>query len=105
MVQKGTTICAPATQGGGAIAIIRLSGPDTIKIVKNIFKPADPQIDIENAKGYTLFFGTLYSAGEFLDEVIISLFRAPLSYTGEDMIEISCHASNYIQGKVIELLI
>lgn len=105
MVQKGTTVCAPATQGGGAIAIIRLSGPEAIKIVKNIFKPADDQIDIQSEKGYTLFFGTLYSAGEFLDEVIISLFRAPLSYTGEDMVEISCHASNYIQGKVIELLI
>ena len=105
MVQKGTTICAPATSGGGAIALIRLSGPDAIKITSEIFKPSDRQIDINSAKGYTLIHGTLYSADEFLDEVLISLFRSPLSYTGEDMIEISCHASPFIQGKIIELLI
>jgi tRNA modification GTPase len=105
MAQEGTTICAPATQGGGAIAIIRISGPDAISIVGNIFKPADKQIDIRSTKGYSLVFGTLYSAEEFLDEVIISLFRAPLSYTGEDMVEISCHASHYIREKIIELLI
>ena len=105
LVQKGTTICAPATEGGGAIAIIRISGPEAIGIVNNIFKPADDQIDIRSAKGYSLIFGTLYSQDEFLDEVIISLFRAPLSYTGEDMVEISCHASHYIRGKIMELLI
>jgi len=104
-VQKGTTICAPATQGGGAIAIIRTSGPDAIDIVNNIFKPADDKIDIKSTKGYTLIFGTLHSADEFLDEAIISLFRAPLSYTGEDMVEISCHASDYIKEKIMELLI
>ncbi|HUW93206.1 MAG TPA: tRNA uridine-5-carboxymethylaminomethyl(34) synthesis GTPase MnmE [Bacteroidales bacterium] len=105
MVQKGTTICAPATSGGGAIAIVRISGPDAIKMVKEIFKPSDDQIDIVSAKGYSLIFGTLSSADEFLDEVLISLFRAPLSYTGEDMVEISCHASHYIQEKIMELLI
>ncbi len=105
IVQKGTTICAPATQGGGAIAIIRVSGADAIRIVNNIFKPADNKIDIQSTKGYSLIFGTLHSADEFLDEVIISLFRAPLSYTGEDMIEISCHASHYIREKIMELLI
>lgn len=104
-VQKGTTICAPATQGGGAIAIIRISGPDAIGIVNNIFRPYDDKIDIKSTKGYSLIFGTLHSADEFLDEVIISLFRAPLSYTGEDMVEISCHASHYIREKTMELLI
>lgn len=105
MSQKGTTICAPATRDGGAIAIIRISGPDAIGIVNKLFKPADNQIDLQSAKGYSLIFGSLHSADEFLDEVIISLFRAPLSYTGEDMVEISCHASHYIRGKIMELLI
>ena len=105
MVQKGTTICAPATSGGGAIAIIRISGPDAVKIVRNIFKPAYDQIDIEVAKGYSLIYGTISSEGEFLDEVLVSLFRSPLSYTGEDMVEISCHASHYIQEKIMQLLI
>ena len=67
MVQKATTICAPATSGGGAIALIRVSGPEAIRIVSDIFKPADNQVDISKAKGYTLFFGTISSHGEFID--------------------------------------
>ncbi len=105
MVQKETTICAPATSGGGAIALIRVSGPEAIRIVSHIFKPSDNQVDILNAKGYTLIFGTISSQDEFIDEVLVSLFRAPLSYTGEDMTEISCHASPFIQQRIIEILL
>lgn len=105
MAQKGTIICAPATSGGGAIALIRLSGPGTIETLAGIFKPVDDQIDIINAKGYTLIYGTISSQGEFIDEVLVSLFRAPHSYTGEEMAEISCHASPFIQGRIIEILI
>jgi len=105
MVQKGTIICAPATSGGGAIALIRLSGPGAIETLAGIFEPADKQVDILNAKGYTLIYGTITSQGEFIDEVLVSLFRAPLSYTGEDMAEISCHASPFIQHRIIEILI
>jgi tRNA modification GTPase len=105
MAQKGTIICAPATSGGGAIALIRLSGPGTIETLAGIFEPADKQIDIRIAKGYTLIFGTISSQGEFIDEVLISLFRAPHSYTGEEMAEISCHASPFIQHRIIEILI
>ncbi len=104
-VENRTTICAPATSGGGAIAIIRLSGPDAVRITADIFKPSDNQIDISHAKGYSLIFGAIYSSSGFLDEVLVSLFKAPLSYTGEDMVEISCHASGYIQQKLMELLI
>ncbi len=105
MTQKGTIICAPATSGGGAIALIRLSGPGTIETLTGIFEPADKQVDILNAKGYTLIYGTISSQGEFIDEVLVSLFRAPHSYTGEEMAEISCHASPFIQHRIIEILI
>ena len=105
MVQKGTTICAPATSGGGAIALIRVSGPKAIETLAGIFKPADIHVDILNAKGYTLVFGSIYSHDEFIDEVLVSIFRSPLSYTGEDMAEISCHASSFIQQRIIEILL
>lgn len=105
MVQKGTTICAPATSGGGAIALIRVSGPKAIETLSGIFKPADIHVDILNAKGYTLVFGSIYSHDEFIDEVLVSVFRSPLSYTGEDMAEISCHASSFIQQRIIEILL
>lgn len=105
MVEKVTTICAPATSGGGAIALIRISGPEALRIVSEVFQPADSQIDIISAKGYTLVFGHLASQGDFIDEVLVSLFRSPHSYTGEDMAEISCHASPFIQHRIIEILL
>jgi tRNA modification GTPase len=105
MAQKGSIICAPATSGGGAIALIRLSGPGTIETLAGIFKPIDDQVDILTTKGYRLHFGTISSQGEFIDEVLVSLFRAPHSYTGEEMAEISCHASPFIQQRIIEILI
>jgi len=105
MTQKGTTICAPATSGGGAIALIRVSGPKAIETLAGIFKPADIHVDILSAKGYTLVFGSIYSQEEFIDEVLVSVFRSPLSYTGEDMVEISCHASPFIQQRIIEILL
>ena len=105
MVHKGSTICAPATSGGGAIALIRVSGPEAVKIVSRIFKPADNQVDILTAKGYTLIFGSISSQEEFIDEALLSVFRSPLSYTGEDMAEISCHASPFIQQRIIEILL
>src|SRR5665647_628054 len=105
MVQKGTTICAPATSGGGAIALIRVSGPKAIETLSGIFKPTDIHVDILYAKGYTLVFGSIYSQEEFIDEVLVSVFRSPLSYTGEDMAEISCHASPFVQHRIIEILI
>lgn len=105
MVQKVTTICAPATAGGGAIALIRVSGAGTIKIISEIFKPTDNKVDILSAKGYSIFHGTISSQGEMIDEVLVSLFRSPLSYTGEDMAEISCHASAFIIHRIMEVLI
>ncbi len=105
MVQKEKIICAPATSGGGAIAIVRVSGKGAVETLSEIFQPADKQIDILGAKGYTLIFGTISSHGEFIDQVLVSVFRSPHSYTGEDMVEISCHASPFIQRRIIEILI
>ena len=81
MVQKATTICAPATGGGGAIAMIRVSGPETIEIISEIFKPADNKIDISTAKGYTIFYGDVSSQGEMIDEVLVHGKECAKNYT------------------------
>lgn len=100
------TICALATAPGtGAIAIIRLSGPEAFSITEKIFKPLSRKIPIQDAKSHTLHFGTIASDHETIDEVLVSVFKQPNSYTGDDAIEISCHGSPYIQQKIIELLI
>ena len=98
---KQDTICALATPPGGAIAIVRVSGPDAITVTEKIFSKS-----LEKAKGYTLHFGQVIDAdGKELDEVLVSLFRAPHSYTGEDSTEISCHGSSYIVQRLLESLI
>ena len=101
----GGTICAPATiPGTGAISIIRVSGKEALAI-------ADKVIDTNGApiaetEGYRLRYGTVLEAdGSVLDNVIVSVFRAPHSYTGEDSVEISCHASRFIVNKILELLV
>jgi tRNA modification GTPase len=100
-----TTICAVATSGTGAIAVIRVSGPDTFAIVERIFKPATAGKVLSEMSANTIHFGSIHCNDEIVDEVLVSLFRAPQSYTGEDVIEISCHGSSYIQQKIMELLI
>ena len=101
----GGTICAPATiPGTGAISIIRVSGNEALAI-------ADKVIDTKGApiaetEGYRLRYGTVFEAdGSVLDNVIVSVFRAPHSYTGEDSVEVSCHASRFIVNKILELLV
>ena len=105
MIRNDQTICAPATSGGGAIAVIRMSGPQSIAICERIFFPSDRNIKLREQKGYTIVFGEIRSGDEIIDEVLVSVFRSPHSYTGEDSVEISCHASAYIQQKITELLI
>lgn len=99
------TICAPATiPGTGAISIIRVSGEDSLAI-------ADKVIDVKGeslseTEGYRLRYGTIFADdGSVLDNVIVSVFRAPHSYTGENSVEISCHASRFIVNEVLELLV
>ena len=99
------TICAPATiPGTGAISIIRVSGENSLAI-------ADKVIDVKGeslseTEGYRLRYGTIFADdGSVLDNVIVSVFRAPHSYTGENSVEISCHASRFIVNEVLELLV
>ncbi|MGY5848594.1 tRNA uridine-5-carboxymethylaminomethyl(34) synthesis GTPase MnmE [Salegentibacter sp. HM20] len=99
------TIVALATpSGAGAIAIIRVSGPKAIEIVAPLFK-AKSRKPLEKQETHTLHLGNLVDAERTLDEVLVSVFRAPRSYTGEETIEISCHGSPYIQQEIIQLLI
>lgn len=97
------TICAPATvPGTGAISIIRVSGPKAIGIAAKVVSCKD----LEDAPGYTVRFGTVFQPnGKPLDDVLVSVFRAPHSYTGEDSVEISCHASKFIAEGIMQLLI
>ena len=99
------TICAIATAQGGAIGCIRVSGPEAIEITSCIFTPAATNRELGDSKPYTLTFGRIYDGSEVIDEVLVSLFRAPHSYTGENSTEITCHGSAYILQKVLQLLI
>ena len=99
------TICAIATAQGGAIGSIRVFGPEAISITGSIFKPAKAGKLLSEQKPYTLTFGRIYDGDEMIDEVLVSLFRAPHSYTGEDSTEITCHGSTYILQQVMQLLI
>lgn len=103
------TICAIATAPGGAIGIIRVSGNDSIRIADRIFQPkGKDQSPLTERKAYTLTFGNIIDAengNDIVDEVLVSIFRAPHSYTGEDSVEISCHGSRYIMQRIMQLLI
>jgi tRNA modification GTPase len=100
-----STICAISTSPGtGALAIIRLSGAEAIDIADKVFRsPAGKKLAIQ--KPNTLHFGEIIFKDEIIDEVVIGLFKAPHSYIGEDIVEISCHGSIYIQQKILEILI
>ena len=102
-----STICAISTSPGvGAIAVIRLSGNDAISIAEQIFISPESNKKLEDQPANTIHFGRIISSDkQVLDEVVVALFKAPHSYTGEDIVEISCHGSVYIQQKILELLI
>lgn len=98
-------ICAISTPPGtGGIAVIRVSGPDVFGICNPVFRAAEKSFTLSGAKSHTIHFGEIGKDDEILDEVLVSVFRSPHSYTGEDVLEISCHGSQYIQQKILELL-
>jgi tRNA modification GTPase len=105
MFRPEETICAPATAIGGAIAVIRISGSQSLNICEKIFYPSDRNIKLIDLKGFTIVLGEIRSGDEIIDEVLLTVFRAPHSYTGENSAEISCHASPFIVRKILELLI
>lgn len=102
---NNNTICAIATAPGGAIGIIRISGSEAISIADRIFRPVGSTLSLSERKAYTLAFGNIVNANnDVIDEVLVSIFRAPHSYTGEDSVEISCHGSAYVLQQVMLLL-
>lgn len=105
MTSKQETICAPATSGGGAISIIRISGSQSFSICDKLFIPADESLILKEQKGFQIFHGIIREEEGIIDEVLLSTFKGPHSYTGEDSIEISCHGSSYIVTRILELLI
>ncbi len=101
-----STICALTTSpGAGAIAVIRLSGEKSVDMAEQVFKSPAKNKKLKTQKANTLHFGQLVDGNEVIDEVVVSLFKAPHSYTGEDMVEISCHGSVYIRQRILEVLI
>jgi len=99
------TICAIATPTGiGAVAIIRVSGSDCFKIIEKVFKPVKKGLKISNAQPQKLYRGQIIDKDSLLDEILVTTFRGPKSYTGEDISEIHCHGSEYIQQKILEVL-
>ena len=96
------TICALATAPGGALGIIRISGPQALEILSRVFRGKG---DVQNYLANTIHYGHIFSGTEVIDEVVVSVFKAPHSYTGEDAVEINCHGSRYILNKVLALLI
>lgn len=103
-MNQNTTIAALATNPGmAAIAVIRISGPTAFEVVGKVFHPYGGK-KLETAEGYTILFGKMQENGRKIDEVLVSIFRGPHSYTGEDTLEISCHGSVYVQQELLQLL-
>ncbi len=103
---QGSTICAISTPAGtGGIAVIRLSGAQAISIADVVFRSPVKGKRLADQAANTLHFGSIYQENSLLDEVVVGLFRAPHSYTGEDVVEISCHGSTYVQQQILQLLL
>ncbi|WP_353101060.1 tRNA uridine-5-carboxymethylaminomethyl(34) synthesis GTPase MnmE [Myroides odoratus] len=102
MILQDTIVALATPSGAGAIAIIRVSGKDAITLVNGIFKSIKNK-DLTKQKTHTLHLGHIVDGERVLDQVLISVFKNPHSYTGEDTIEISCHGSTFIQQQIIQL--
>lgn len=102
MIYDHDTIVAPATASGGAIAVIRFSGEKALECCDRIFRAHSGQT-LARSEGYRLHYGRILDGERVVDDVLVSVFRAPHSYTGEDSAEISCHGSSYIVGEILRL--
>lgn len=104
MIQNDTIIALATPSGAGAIAVIRISGTEAIKLVSKHFKPITYK-KLKEQKSHTVHLGHIVDNEKLLDEVLVTIFKNPRSYTGEDVIEISCHGSSYIQQQIIQLFL
>lgn len=105
MIQNDTIIALATPSGVGAIAVIRLSGENAITIVDTFFKSIKKGKSLKSQKTHTIHLGHIIDKGIILDEVLVSVFKNPNSYTGENVVEISCHGSTFIQQEVIQLFL
>ncbi|WP_268846838.1 tRNA uridine-5-carboxymethylaminomethyl(34) synthesis GTPase MnmE [Flavobacterium aestivum] len=104
MIQNDSIVALATPSGAGAIAVIRISGEDAITIGHSVFRSVKNK-DLRLQKSHTLHLGQIVDGQKMLDEVLVSVFKGPNSYTGENTIEISCHGSTYIQQQIIQLLL
>jgi tRNA modification GTPase len=105
MINQDTIVALATPSGAGAIAIIRLSGNDAIHLADSCFKSIKSQKILKTQKTHTIHLGHIMDDTKTIDEVLVSVFKNPNSYTGEDVVEISCHGSNYIQQEIIQLFL
>lgn len=104
MINQETIVALASPSGAGAIAVIRLSGNDAIAIASKVFQSVSGK-DLAKQKTHTIHLGHIVDEGKIYDQVLVSIFKNPNSYTGEDVIEISCHGSTFIQQQIIQLLL
>uniref|UniRef100_UPI00260BEC54 tRNA uridine-5-carboxymethylaminomethyl(34) synthesis GTPase MnmE n=1 Tax=uncultured Eudoraea sp. TaxID=1035614 RepID=UPI00260BEC54 len=104
MIKKDTIIALATPPGTGAIAVLRLSGKDAITLIAKLFSSVSNK-DLAKVKTHTIHLGYLRDGDTAIDKVLVSIFKGPNSYTGEDVVEISCHGSQYIQQQIIQLFI
>ena len=103
---QNSTIAAIATApGAGGIAVVRLSGPESYPVAARVFRPANPGKRVLDAKGYTALFGHFVEGEDAFDEGVALFFRAPHSYTGEDVVELSCHGGSAVARRLVEACI
>ncbi|VAV86290.1 tRNA-5-carboxymethylaminomethyl-2-thiouridine(34)synthesis protein MnmE, partial [hydrothermal vent metagenome] len=106
MHKNNDTIIALATSSGvGAIAVIRLSGANAISIVNSFFRSKNGEKNLEKVNSHTIHLGNIIEKNHIIDEVLLSVFKNPRSYTGENVVEISCHGSVYIQNEILQLFL
>ncbi|WP_054851365.1 tRNA uridine-5-carboxymethylaminomethyl(34) synthesis GTPase MnmE [Olleya sp. ITB9] len=105
MIYNDTIVALATASGAGAVAIIRLSGKDAIAIADSCFKSVTKHKSLTNQKTHTIHLGHIMDDKRTIDQVLVSVFKNPNSYTGEDVVEVSCHGSVYIQQEIIQLFL
>ncbi|SHH64186.1 tRNA uridine-5-carboxymethylaminomethyl(34) synthesis GTPase MnmE [Winogradskyella jejuensis] len=105
MINNDTIVALATASGSGAIAVIRLSGKDAISIADKHFKSVKSSKSLFNQKSHTIHLGHIIDDNRFIDEALVSIFKNPNSYTGENVVEISCHGSTFIQQEIIQLFL
>jgi tRNA modification GTPase len=104
MISQETIVALASPSGAGAIAVIRLSGSNALAIAETVFQSVSGK-SMQHQKTHTIHLGHIVEGTKVYDQVLLSLFKNPNSYTGEDVVEISCHGSTYIQQQIIQLLL